>query len=111
MHIILGKKGEHLAKKYLKAKKYKILQLNYKNKIGEIDIIASYNNVIVFVEVKTRQSTKFGHPREAVTLAKQKKIKLVATMYLQQTKQLHNNIRFDVIDVLQDNITHIENAF
>ena len=108
----LGVKGETLAKEFLIDKGYKILETNFKNKIGEIDIIAKVNNVIVFVEVKTRESVKFGYPREAVNYYKQQKIRRIATSYLKY-KGLFDKIlvRFDVIDIVGTSITHIENAF
>ena len=80
--------------------------------IGEIDIIAKKDNVIIFIEVKARESVKFGHPREAVNFYKQQKIRKVATSYL-KFKGLYDkvNVRFDVIDVVGTSLTHIENAF
>lgn len=112
MAKILGIQGETAAKEYLQSLKYKIIELNYKNKIGEIDIIAKDGDVLVFVEVKTRQSLKFGHPREAVNYYKQQKIRNVATGYL-KFKGLYEKVpvRFDVVDIVGDNITHIKNAF
>lgn len=111
-----GNIGEALATDFLKKKKYTILQTNYKNKIGEIDIIAMQNDVIVFIEVKTRSSFKFGLPREAINIYKQKKIINTATCYLKQ-KGLYDKtlVRFDCIEVndLNNNphIEHIENIF
>ena len=108
---ILGIEGEVQAKQFLIDKKYKVLATNYTTKIGEIDIIAKYKDMIVFVEVKDRQTKRFGLPREAVTPYKQRKIRLVATQYLQSHKLLENKVRFDCIEILGDTITHIENAF
>lgn len=111
MKNIVGKKGEILAEKYLIKNNYKILEVNYSTKIGEIDIIAKKDDVIVFVEVKLRNSTKFGFPREAVTPTKQRHIIRVATSYLQKKSLLESKVRFDVIEILNGQITHIENAF
>lgn len=111
MKNIIGVQGEILATEFLKKKKYKIITTNYKNKIGEIDIIAKHKQTLVFVEVKRRSSTQFGLPREAVTAYKQNKIRKVALSYLQETKQTEHLVRFDVIDILNEQITHIENAF
>lgn len=97
-NIVKGKKGEILAKKFLKKNKYKILQTNYKNVLGEIDIVATKSGVIVFVEVKFRTTQKYGLPREAVTPQKASKIRHVATLYLQAKRLLESNIRFDVLD-------------
>ena len=108
---ILGIEGEAKAKQFLIEKKYKVLETNYTTKIGEIDIIAKYKDMIVFVEVKDRQTKRFGLPREAVTPYKQRKIRLVATQYLQSHKLLGNKVRFDCIEILGETITHIENAF
>lgn len=107
----VGVSGEVQAKEYLIKKKYKILACNYTTKLGEIDIVAKYKNIVVFVEVKSRNSVKYGLPREAVTTHKQVKIKQVATQYLVSNQLLDSNVRFDVIDILDGELTHIENAF
>lgn len=110
-----GKIGEIIATNYLKQKGYKIIANNYKNPIGEIDIIAQDKNYLVFVEVKTRISRAFGDPAEAVNRFKQQKIRQVATMYLKQHNLLQTNCRFDVVAILGQNgdedVRHIENAF
>ncbi len=110
-----GDIGEQLATNYLKKNKYKILARNYKNKIGEIDIIARQKKTIVFIEVKTRSSLQFGNPSEAVNFHKQTKIRQVAECYLQQFKIKYSDLRFDVIEILGDekefDVNHIINAF
>ena len=106
-----GQKGENLAKDYLKSKKYKILEQNYSNFCGEIDIIALINECVVFVEVKKRDDLRFGRPCEAVDKFKQQKIKKTAMVYLKQHKKLDCQIRFDVIEIFGDEINHIINAF
>ena len=106
-----GDIGENIAKNYLNAKGYKIIKVNFKNTIGEIDIIAYDGDVLVFVEVKYRRTSTFGLPREAVNYNKQKKIKLVATSYIKKYRLFSTPCRFDVIEILADEITHIENAF
>ena len=108
---ILGTKGEVLAKDFLKKKGYKIIEVSFSNQIGEIDIIAKQGETIVFVEVKTRSSNKFGFPSEAVGFHKQNKIRSVALSYLKSTKNLETQARFDVIEVSENEIRHIENAF
>lgn len=107
----IGVSGEQQAKEYLVKNKYKILNCNYKTPLGEIDIIAKQKDVIVFVEVKARTSQKFGLPRESVTNFKQNKIKQVATQFLQKNNLLNSKVRFDVIDILANELTHITNAF
>lgn len=111
---IFGKENEIIARNYLKKKKYKILECNYKNKVGEIDIIAKRKKYIVFVEVKARSSSAFGNPAEAVDERKQEKIRKVASLYLLKTKQPNANCRFDVVSILGNDdaeICHIEDAF
>ena len=108
---IEGIKGEILAKNFLKQNRYKILESNYTTPVGEIDLIVQKKNLIVFVEVKERTSINFGFPREAVTPHKQNKIKQVATIYLKYNNLMQNEIRFDVVEILNDKIEHIQNAF
>lgn len=108
---IQGSIGEFNAIKYLENKKYKILEKNYKNKLGEIDIIASFKNAIVFIEVKRRITLAFGRPGEAVGVYKQQKIRKIASLYLIKNKLTNSPCRFDVIEVLDNEINHIENAF
>ena len=110
-NFIEGRKNEALVCKFLKDKGYKILENNYTTKLGEIDIIAKDGDVIVFVEVKYRLTDKFGMPAEAVNYTKQQKIRRVALLYLQANKLNEEEIRFDVVEVLNDQISHIENAF
>ena len=106
-----GKINEQLACDYLQKKKYKIIEKNYQNQLGEIDIIAKYKKIIVFVEVKYRKTAFFGLPQEAVNPYKQSKIRTCASMYLKVNDLLDAPIRFDVIAILGEEITHIENAF
>lgn len=110
-HVILGKKGEIEAFNYLKAKGYKILQTNYVNILGEIDIIAKDGKYLVFIEVKTRTSRKFGRASEAVNYYKQKKLREVALLYLKKNKSLDSDVRFDIVEVYDNEINHIVNAF
>lgn len=115
----LGKYGEEFACEFLKKKRYKILERNYKNKYGEIDIIASIKKTIVFVEVKTRFSSKYGNPYEAVGYYKQRRITNAAKSYLCKKGLFECDARFDVIEVYgavtdgafyADTINHIESA-
>ena len=106
--------GEKIAQDYLRRNGYEIIKTNFYTRKGEIDIIASINNTIVFVEVKLRTSTKNGMPCEAVDLKKQKKIINTALMYIQQNNLLDSSFRFDVIEILALDtvmIRHIKNAF
>ena len=106
-----GDFGEEKAAKYLKKQKYKILKRNFKNTVGEIDIIAKQGSAVIFVEVKTRMDEAFGFAAEAVDLKKQQKIRNVAALYAQ--KYGISDFRFDVVEVYlkDDRINHITNAF
>ena len=113
-NIEIGKKGELLAKDYLVLNNYNILDTNYRNKIGEIDIIAMHNGILVFIEVKTRTSIKFGYPYEAVNRKKQEKIIRSSMLYLQENRFRDIQLRYDIMEVyLTANvrINHIDNAF
>lgn len=111
----LGSKGESLAVKALKRRGYRILVQNYRNRLGEIDIIAAEDDVIVFVEVKARRSHRFGNPKWAVTPDKQRKISLVALSYLKETNQINSRARFDVVAIDSSRETPVieivQNAF
>lgn len=110
-----GERGEAIAVRQLKNKGYKIIETNYRTKLGEIDIIAKEKDTIVFVEVKSRRSVHFGNPKQAVTLQKQRKISRVALYYLKTIKQIDASARFDVVTVIsnrdQPQVEIIKNAF
>ncbi|MFC1510726.1 YraN family protein [Candidatus Omnitrophota bacterium] len=95
-----GDYGEELAVFYLKEQGYKIIETNYVNKIGEIDIIARDGDVLCFIEVKARQGLYLGHPLEAVSIFKQKKLRRVAQWYIAQKQIRDMDLRFDVVGVL-----------
>lgn len=113
-NIRRGKEGESIAGKYLTSKGYLILETNYRNKIGEIDLIALDKDILVFVEVKTRTSTKFGYAFEAVDYRKQKKIINTSLVYVKFKKIHDTQIRYDIIEIYMTKnpkINHLENAF
>ena len=95
----IARVGESLAAEHLKARGCKILAQNYRARRGEIDIIVRDGEFIVFVEVKTRRSLRFGLPQEAVTIQKQRQISKVALAYLQAQNLLDAPCRFDVIAI------------
>lgn len=80
----VGKAYEDLATAYLIDKGYKILERNYRCKVGEIDIIAKDKNALIFIEVKYRKTTAFGAPAEAVNYYKQQRIMRSAKWYLKE---------------------------
>jgi putative endonuclease len=114
--ISLGKQGEDLAVAYLKRHGVDIIKRNYRQKSGEIDIIARDQECLVFVEVKTRKNLRFGQPFEAVTPRKQAQISWVALDYITRNKLSNQPVRFDVISIVmtQDGrheIEHLTNCF
>jgi putative endonuclease len=98
--LSLGERGETVACGFLRDHGYEILEKNYKCKLGEIDVIARRQGRLAFVEIKTRTSTQFGTPQEAVDLRKQEKIFHVAQWYLKEKKILKSPIAFDVVAIL-----------
>lgn len=99
-HLQIGHQGEAIALKQLKKTGYKIVEKNYRSKLGEIDIIAKDQDTLSFIEVKTRQSTRYGHPKGAITPKKQRKLSMVALGYLKETNQSYHKARFDVVSIL-----------
>lgn len=97
----LGELGEKLAKRFLEEREYNITCTNFKAKQGEIDIIAKdKDEIIVFVEVKTRRNLEFGNPSEAVGENKKEHILKAAEYFLYINNIKNANIRFDVIEVM-----------
>ncbi|MEI7885081.1 MAG: YraN family protein [Clostridia bacterium] len=96
----LGRFGEALAVKFLSKQGYKIVACNFRNALGELDIICRKQDELVFVEVKTRASTYFGEPFESVTIAKQKKLRRLAEAYIAQQHLSENKLRFDVLSII-----------
>ena len=107
----LGRVGEVKAAEFLKKKGFKILETNYRTPLGEIDIIATDNDYVVFIEVKTRTGDEYGAPSEAVNLKKQQKYYKTALYYLQRNKKTDAPCRFDVVEIEDGQINHILNAF
>lgn len=111
----LGKWGEEKASAFLLKQGYEIIKKNYNTKIGEIDIIARINNILVFIEVKTRRTTNYGTPEAAVDINKQKKIRKVAECFILNYSQKYETIRFDVVSINinkgKGKLRHYKNAF
>ena len=107
----MGSEGELDARGFLAKKGARILEMNYRRPTGEIDIIARQGRIVLFVEVKRRSSLRYGRPAEAVNRSKQLHILRTAQLYLQEKRLTDCPVRFDVIEILPDEIRHIENAF
>jgi putative endonuclease len=113
---LLGATGEELALKHLKKNGYRIIEQNFRTKLGEIDIIGFNEKAICFIEVKTRTDESFGSPEEAVNKRKQRQIINTARYYLMRKKiPPETPCRFDVVAVILDGekevINLIKNAF
>jgi len=116
----LGAKGESLARDMYKIKGYRVIERNFKCRVGEIDLICSKDKLLVFCEVKTRTRLVFGMPAESIDEKKIRHIRRVAASYLSQGLRLNRlyrdfDIRFDVVEVIfvgeKCQVNHIENAF
>lgn len=105
-----GIRGENLAVKYLKKQGYKIVARNWRNPFGEVDIIASFGDVLAFVEVKARTSDLFGTPSEAVGRARMERYVKAAAFYFAD-REIGCVVRFDVIEVEGKKVNHIISAF
>jgi len=114
--IALGRKGEEVAVDFLKKQGYRIIKRNYRCRAGEIDIVVEEGSSLVFVEVKSRRSTHFGLPEEAVSYEKRRHLTRVALGYLTHHRIKETKCRFDVVSVLMNDhgvkeIRLIKNAF
>jgi putative endonuclease len=96
---LVGIYGEDLAAKYLKKVGYKIIERNFRIRGGEIDIIATDNDTLVYIEVKTRTSNNFGIGEESVNFYKLKFLERAAKFYRLQRKNLPQQERIDVIAI------------
>lgn len=110
-----GKIGEHFAAEYLREKGYEIVDMNFKCRFGEIDVIAKNDRYLAFVEVKTRKMDGLTHPFESITPSKRAKVIKTAQFYLMK-KPTNLQPRFDAaaiftVDGDLQKIEYIENAF
>jgi putative endonuclease len=113
----IGDLGEELAVKYLEESGYKINHKNFRCRCGEIDIIGTNDNIIAFIEVKTRYCYTYGSPMEAINYMKIQKIQKTAQFYILKNKLFYHNFRFDIIEILLSktndkiSINLVKNAF
>ena len=112
----IGSFFEEMACEYLVERGYSILDRNFHaGRIGEIDIVARLGNAVIFIEVKGRRSLAFGTPAEAISATKLRKIKLTSTFYLSQKHIEFSDIKFLVVEILQNvdeyDINVIEDIF
>lgn len=117
----LGASGEDAAEAWYRERGYEVLDRNWRCREGELDLVCRRSDVLVFSEVKTRSSLAFGHPAEAVTVAKQRKVRQVARRWLADqaeraevdggVRRGPREIRFDVVAILAGELEVIEAAF
>jgi len=115
-NMLKGEWGERTAQNYLVQEGYQVLAVNYRHKFGELDIVCTIQETIVFVEVKTRFSKGFGLPEEAVDYRKQCQLRKLAQIFMLDKKMKNKTIRFDVIAITRDKhhiitLNHIKGAF
>ena len=100
---MLGAEGERAAEKFLRGRRYTIVERNYRCRSGEVDLIALDGSAVVFIEVKTRTQSGFGTPTEAVDRRKQRQIVRAAQQYLGEKRLYDREARFDVVGVWWEN--------
>jgi len=96
----LGKRGERLAEAHLLARGYRLVERNWRCRHGEIDLVVRDDDALVFVEVKTRSSTAFGHPFEAITPLKLARLRRLAGVWCAAHPEQRGRIRIDAVAVL-----------
>ncbi len=115
MNRAVGAKGEEDAARALKKRGYRILEANFRAPRGEIDLVAEYKGMLVFIEVKARRDDRFGTPLDAVDARKRRRIIHAAEAYLATRKITDRAVRFDVVSVYLDRdpvaVEVLENAF
>jgi putative endonuclease len=111
----LGRYGEDQALEYLRGLGYEILERNWRGKQGEIDLVAKDRGRFVFVEVKTRSGTRFGHPFESITGEKLARMRRVALEWCETNQIPKVKIRLDAISVLvhagRVSVEHLKQVF
>jgi putative endonuclease len=110
-----GRRGEEIAEAYLRERRYAILARNWRTRAGEIDLVASRDGVVVFVEVRGREGERFGTPFESIDPRKRARLGRTAAAFLQSRGLEDRVARFDVIGVdwgpAKPVVEHLEGAF
>lgn len=100
--IRLGARGEKIARRHLEGLGYKVIEANFRSKVGEIDLVAEDGGTLVFVEVRTKSGRAFGSPAESVDARKRSKLAATAQTYLAQHRAENRDWRIDVVAVTVD---------
>jgi putative endonuclease len=95
----LGKAGEIFASHYLTQKGYRIIARNFRTRFGELDIVAIKDEALIFIEVKTRHSLRFGEPEEAVTKSKMSNIILAGQIFCKKFPHLPQKLAVEVVAI------------
>lgn len=106
-----GAAGEAQAAAWYRQHGYVVVAQNWRCREGELDLVVQQGRVLVFVEVKARRTDRFGLPAEAVTLTKQRRLRTLATRYLETNGVRASSLRFDVVSILAGELEVIEAAF
>jgi putative endonuclease len=107
----LGAHGERLAARRYRAAGFEVVAQNWRCRDGELDLVLRGPGVLVFAEVKTRSSDRFGVPAEAVTPTKQRRIRRLAQRFCAETGERAPQLRFDVVSILRGQVEIIEGCF
>jgi putative endonuclease len=106
-----GAFGEDQVARWYEARGYEVVARNWRSRSGELDLVVAKGDLLVFCEVKARTSSTFGSPFEAVTPAKQARLRRLASEWLAATGARRNDVRFDVAAVLSGKVEVLEAAF
>jgi putative endonuclease len=106
-----GQRGEEMALKTLRSNGYTIIERNHRNRLGEIDIVAEENGCLVFVEVKKRNTGRYGEALCAVDDRKKRHLVKAALLYMKIHNCFGREVRFDVIGIDKDRTKLVKNAF
>ena len=110
-HLLLGRKGERIACRFLLRQGFDILARRHKGRTGELDIIAFERDVLVFIEVKTRSSSQYGRPWEFVDWQKQQILRRAAEEFIADQNLGRYAYRFDIVSVIGKEVSLFRNAF
>jgi putative endonuclease len=111
---LVGGYGERLACRYLVSQGLVLLDRNWRSRAGELDVVARDGADLVFVEVKTRRSLRYGHPAEAIVPGKARRLRRLAGLWLAANSVHYEQVRFDVVSVFLGRsaaVQHLRGAF
>ena len=111
----LGRTGEDAAARMYEGLGFRVVDRNFRCREGEIDIVARRGKVLVFCEVKTRSTERWGHPWEAVDPRKQARLRILAARWMREFPPGRVEVRFDVVSVIvhdgENEVVYLPNAF